>query len=85
MNYIRDYKEYEQNHRFIMMYGSSIIAGGFWLGNMDVLRTFTKEYKKHVELLIGEGLANCDEQVYLLLRLCSQTKTIFYSGRALEY
>lgn len=41
----------------------SIYAGGFWLGNMNVLSNFTAEYMRHVELLLDEGLANCDEQV----------------------
>ena len=62
-NYIRKPKHFELNHRFIMRHSPSIFAGGFWIGNMNVLKNFTSEYKRHLELLLDEGLANCDEQV----------------------
>jgi len=50
-----------------MKYSPSIFAGGFWIGHINPLKQFVSEYRKHVEILLGEGLANCEEQVILCI------------------
>lgn len=41
----------------------SFFCGCYWLGSMEVLKTFTAEYKNYVHIMLDEGLANCEEQI----------------------
>lgn len=46
-----------------MKYSPFHFSGGIWFGRPELLRTFAMEYKEAVEIMLDEGLANCEEQV----------------------
>lgn len=49
-----------------MKYSPFHFSGGIWFGHRDLLTTFAVEYKEAVEIMLDEGLANCEEQVGLI-------------------
>ena len=55
-------KEYK-SHQAIMIKLVSLYSGGYWLSDVSVMKLFTSEYNHHLQNLLDEGLANCEEQV----------------------
>lgn len=59
----------EYTYRTVMLQTLSAHCGAIWLANVEVMKIFVEDYLFHVDVLAGEGLANCDEQVNFILLL----------------